>query len=28
QVTSTTNGQANASGVNTNQQPAQGPFQF
>jgi hypothetical protein len=28
QVTSTTNGQINSTGVNTNQQPAQGQFQF
>jgi hypothetical protein len=28
QVSSTTNGQVNSSGVNTNQQPTQGQFQF
>ena len=28
QVTSTTNGQINSTGVNTNQQPTQGQFQF
>jgi hypothetical protein len=28
QVTSTTNGQISSTGVNTNQQPTQGQFQF